>query len=493
MTHKVLHLALFSCALILSIAVAVIFFRSNTYVALGDTLNTASDSDQSSILAAVNGAFSNRRERSHRGHETDSTPSPTPLTTPIETPSIAPTPTATQSAAIPAKTSVVTPTSTSIQTTATITATNNTISTLSASVVASTSVLSQSVPSPTVTPAPNTLGSKVGMSVGTTLYDLSDTDLQKELTDMANLKIGWLRLDIEWAAIQSVNSTTYDWTWTDKVIKAARAKNMQVLPDIGYTPRWARPSTCTAYACAPANTSDFANFAKAVVARYSPLGIHQYEIWNEENSLQFWQPKPDVVGYTNLLKAAYIAIKSVDPSAKVVTGGLAPKVTSGGNISPIDFVTGIYKQGAGAYFNALGIHPYTFPVLPLAYYTWSTWSQMSQTNPSFRSIMSANGDASKPIWITEFGAPTGGPGAISTLTNPNLGASPDHVDDLLQAQMMQEALSATKSAGSLNGPLFWYSYKDIGTDQSTIENFFGILRYDGTKKPAYTVLQNALK
>ena len=33
---------------------------------------------------------------------------------------------------------------------------------------------------------------------------------------------------------------------------------------------------------------------------------------------------------------------------------------------------------------------------------------MYQTSPSIRSIMVANGDSAKKIWITEFGAPTSG-------------------------------------------------------------------------------------
>jgi hypothetical protein len=106
--------------------------------------------------------------------------------------------------------------------------------------------------------------------------------------------------------------------------------------------------------------------------------------------------------------------------------------------------------------------------------------------------MIANGDSAKQIWITEFGAPTNGPGALATPTNYNFGANPDHVDETLQASMVTEAVTQYKATPWL-GSFFWYSYKDQGTDPNTNENFFGLLLYDGSKKPAYYAFYNAIK
>ena len=89
---------------------------------------------------------------------------------------------------------------------------------------------------------------------------------------------------------------------------------------------------------------------------------------------------------------------------------MAPEISESGNISPIDFLSNIYRDGAEPYFNAVGIHPYSYAALPANFYNWSAWSQISNTTPSLRSVMIANGDTAKQIWITEFGAPTGGPG-----------------------------------------------------------------------------------
>ena len=122
---------------------------------------------------------------------------------------------------------------------------------------------------------------------------------------------------------------------------------------------------------------------------------------------------------------------------------------------------------------------------------WNAWMWMSQTSPSLRSVMTANGDAAKPIWLTEFGAPTGGPKALADLSSYITIKNSDHVSEELEAKILTDAYVTNKQY-SWSGPLFWYSYKDLGTSQSTNENFFGIIRSDGSKKQAYTDLYNML-
>ena len=141
-----------------------------------------------------------------------------------------------------------------------------------------------------------------------------------------------------------------------------------------------------------------------------------FEIWNEPNIALFWQPKPDPSAYTADLVAAYSAIKAVDPSAFVISGGLAPTVTKNHNISAIDFLKAMYADGAKGSFDAFGYHPYSFPELPDS--NESGWSQMARTSPSLRSVMIRNGDGNKPIWVTEFGAPSGGPAGWGNRRRP---------------------------------------------------------------------------
>jgi hypothetical protein len=101
---------------------------------------------------------------------------------------------------------------------------------------------------------------------------------------------------------------------------------------------------------------------------------------------------------------------------------------------------------------------------------------MSETSPSARSIMTANGDAGEQLWATEYGAPTG--------------STSSSVSETVQAQYVTDAITKLK-AWSWAGPAFLYSGRDAGTDMSSIENAFGIIRYDWSLKPSYSAFAAA--
>lgn len=351
------------------------------------------------------------------------------------------------------------------------------------------------IPAPVVVQPADALAEKFGISTGDTLPGMTSFALAQELNDIASLGVGWVRLDMAWNDIQPSNSTSFNWSNMDRVVAAAEARNIKLLPVLDYTPRWDIPAGCTQQTnrCSPADPALFAAFAAAAVKRYAPEGVTDWEIWNEPNSEGFWQPQADPSDYVKLLKLTYAAIKAQDPSAVVITGGLSPAATGNGNLSPTDFLTRIYADGAEGYFDAVGDHPYSYPAMPLYPQSWNAWQQMASTNPSLRSIMIANGDANKQIWATEYGAPTGGPGLLeSSATDTSFFGHPDHVTEAVQAQMMTEAITTTENT-AWAGPLFWYSYQDLGTSTTTNENFFGIIRYDGSTKPAYDVMKALLE
>jgi hypothetical protein len=326
----------------------------------------------------------------------------------------------------------------------------------------------------------------LGIAAGSSLTSLSQTDLDARLQAISNLGAKWIRFDFDWSLIQPNNASSYNWTAYDRLVTASNKYNLQILGILDYTPGWAHSSSCQSEQCAPSSNSQFATFAEAVSKRYAPQGVHTWEVWNEPNNPQFWQPSADPNAYTQLLQQTYQAIHAQDPDATVLTGGLSPQATTNNSYSPTDFLTAIYKDGGKGDFDAVADHPYSFPLTP-SNSGGGAWSQMVN---NLRPVMVANGDASKKIWITEFGAPTNGPGPKATVNNLNLAASPYVVDETLQAQELTAALNLTKSY-SWAGPFFYYSYQDAGTDTSTNENFFGLVRADGSHKPAYAVFQQA--
>jgi hypothetical protein len=331
---------------------------------------------------------------------------------------------------------------------------------------------------------------RYGISVGDTLPWLSDAELGRRMDDFRALGIGWVRADLDWNDIQQSGPNSWTWGNFDRVVNAANARGLKVLPILAYTAPWARPASCNDPMCAPANNAQFANFAYQAVKRYSYKGVHVWEVWNEPNSKGFWKPGPNAAGFVGLLRATYPAIKQGDATATVITGGLASTDTSGG-IPQLAYLQQIYAAGGRPYFDAVGYHPYSFPV-PSSYNAdWSAWTKMAVTPLSIRSIMLANGDGGKHIWATEYGAPTNGPGAAATVGNYNLNAGPDHVTEALQAQIASDVVHTASTYPWLSAT-FWYSYKDIGTNPSDTENFYGLIRADGSHKPSYTSLRQAI-
>lgn len=314
-----------------------------------------------------------------------------------------------------------------------------------------------------------------GISAGGALQNEDPATLGRDLDAMKAAGSKWLRVDINWAQIQSAGQTSYAWDSIDRVVQGASARGIRVLGVIMYTPSWARPAgTSATYGPDPAT---YAAFAAVAAQHYAALGVHAFEVWNEPNTKSFWTPAPNIAAYTRLLKAAYPAIKAADPQATVLSGGTAPAPSDGTNYLPQDFLAGIYANGGGGSFDAVSHHPYCWPAYPGDAESWSAWYQMYGTAGNLRSIMVNNGDGGKQIWGTEFGAPTNGP-------------SGSHVTEAVQASMITKAY-AEWSTYSWAGPLFAYQGRDLGTDTGTRENFFGLLRNDFSPKPAYTAYQVA--
>jgi endo-1,4-beta-mannosidase len=289
----------------------------------------------------------------------------------------------------------------------------------------------------------------------------------------------WVRFDIEWGNVQYGSPDKSTWDSYDALVKAIAAHHLEGLGVILFTPQWARDPACSGGAkCPPKDPATFAKFAAEVASRYKAYGVHAWEIWNEENSYDFWATKTDCAAYTALLQATYPAIKKADPDSIVVTGGLAPLKTDNHNISQPDFLSCIYSSGGKAYFDAVGDHPYTYPALPGAGAT-DAWNRMSASSNSLRGIMLANGDGEKKIWITEFGVPTNGP-------DPHW-----YVSEAQQAQTAA-ASGALYKTYAWAGPFFWYTIKDGSTETTTNENFFGLVRADGSEKPAFETLKNLI-
>lgn len=355
-----------------------------------------------------------------------------------------------------------------------------------------TNIATSTVPTPTPQAPTIENSARIGIAVGETLSIASPEELARTLDDLASLGVGWVRADLAWSSVRPDENAPYHWGAFDRLVDAAYARGLRVLPILTYTPAWARMDVCAwTSKCPPEDPHTFAVFVRDAVERYTPRGVVAWEVWNEPNIKLFWASGADAERYAALLREAYAAIHSVSFGAVVVSGGLAPASTGGGNVAPREFLEQLYTYGGGTAFDAVGFHPYSYPLSPTHYKRSNAWSQMADTTWSIRSIMHEHGDSAKQVWLTEYGAPTGGPGAVAASDEYGFWNVPDHVTEAYQAQLVHEAVTAHASYG-WTGPLFWYSYRDLGTEREDKEHFFGLLRHDGTRKPAYEELATLL-
>lgn len=324
------------------------------------------------------------------------------------------------------------------------------------------------------------LGERTGFSPGAGIVDEDPADLDRDLDQVVESGARWLRLDVDWSRIEAEPGRD-SWTDVDRVVAAAQDRHLDVLALLAYTPQWARPAGTDSHA-PPADPASFAHFAAASVHHLAPRGVVTYEIWNEPNLPQFWSPTPNAAAYVRLLEPASAAVRAtaaqVGTRVTVLTAGLAPASDDfpNGQIDPRTFVERLYALGARRSFDALAVHPYSFPALPSDASTadYNTFQKLG----AIRATMVSHGDGGKRVWLTEVGAPTG---------RARFAVTPND-----QAAIVVDAVRAA-AALPWTGPLFVYSIRDAGNDLADREDNFGLLRNDFTAKPAWGRLRALLR
>ncbi len=275
-----------------------------------------------------------------------------------------------------------------------------------------------------------------------------------------NAGVGWAREDIHWFRVQP-KPGVFDWTFTDAAFRELIKRNIQIVGVLGHPPGWATPYSGDA-ADQPSfyapDTRLFDAYVQAVVKRYGRY-VHHWEVWNEPDNPMFWQPAPNPSAYAALLKSTAATIRSVDPSAQILLGGINPFDTR--------FLEQIGLNGAWDSFDILAIHPYVDPIRPEA-------AGIGAAADSVRTVAARFGQ--KPLWVTEIGWASG----RSDHDKAGLGNEQQQADNLVRAMVLLWRAGIER--------IFWYTLKD---DPG---NPYGLVSYgDGRAdfshlKPAYYAL-----
>ncbi len=239
---------------------------------------------------------------------------------------------------------------------------------------------------------------------------------EKQLQLISEAGFHWIRQEFPWQDIEVHGRGDFidrrndpkgvdAWAKYDNIVDLADKYHLEIIARLSSPPAWSRaqPEDKTGSFAPPDDYNDFANYARAVVSRYKGR-IQYYQVWNEPNINPEWGNQAvDPEGYTRLLCLTYQAIKQADPDAVVISGALAAtEELSGRDFSDYLFVTRMYRAGAGKCFDILSVQGYGLWSGPTDHRMRPLVVNYAH-NEFIRDIMVKNGDADKPIWISEMG------------------------------------------------------------------------------------------
>jgi hypothetical protein len=281
--------------------------------------------------------------------------------------------------------------------------------------------------------------------------------------------IDWVRIDFVWADVET-SPGVFDWSVYDGIAAAATARGINVFATLAYTPQWATHGPATTGV--PDDPAAWADFCARAARRYAS-SIHFWGLWNEPNLPRFWSGSRQQY-IDDILIPGADAIHQASATARVGGPELAHVASTqwfywlrdilGQAGNRLDFVTHhVYdSDGNRAVTDRLnGSTPFGGDP--------SLWTLVE---PSVKEVLKDAHGWGKPFWLTETGWQSG---AVSEGTQATWYAG--LLSDWFAGQGGQEWINQ----------IFFYEIEDPPPPPSLT---WGVLRSDGSPKPAYVAYQN---
>jgi polysaccharide biosynthesis protein PslG len=274
------------------------------------------------------------------------------------------------------------------------------------------------------------------------------------LDQAAQSGIGWIRVDFDWISMEPARGQ-FNWAPWDRVVRGARARNLQVYATLAYTPGWANGGQDRAVP--PTNPQDWYDFVHTVVTRYRGQVGH-WGLWNEPNLDHFYRGSRDYYVDT-ILRLGHQAVKDADPASLTCGPDLA-HLNSGDWDGWLDYVL---RRG-GNYFDVITHHIYSDPGRALRRLDGWTWFWEP---PNVRKVIQRAGQANKPFWLTETGYRSDERGAAR------------------QARDLRELLEGLERRSWIDRVFIYEVADDPNWNQK-----WGILEANANPKPAFYALRD---
>jgi hypothetical protein len=180
----------------------------------------------------------------------------------------------------------------------------------------------------------------------------------------------------------------YNFAPLNSYIAANISRGTQIIYTFGRTPRWAStvPDAADPYGpgqCAPPAISAWDQYVTAIVTNAAGR-IKYWELWNEPDQAASYCG--DIPSMVTMAQHAYRIIKSIDPSAMVLSPSSAG--TSG-------------AKWLDSFIKAGGLH--TFDIVAFHGYEATQAERITAAVDAYRSVLSRNNLSATALWDTECG------------------------------------------------------------------------------------------
>ena len=334
--------------------------------------------------------------------------------------------------------------------------------------------------------------------------------LRKRFHQARSLGVAQVRTDWEWRQVEQ-RKGVYDWSKLDAMVQAAHEEGVELLPIVHYAPEWAlvsgkKPDDIYQMAPAPEAYGDYARFLLASIRRYGPQGnapfaftpMVYWQVWNEPNIRQFWGPRPNAKAFTQFTQVVSQTLAPVRSKIRLVHAGLSK--------SDVEFMWHMWDADPkhGDTFDIMAVHPYLFDgrdgirdpadmdqddraAAPMGFVGSTRDSGFLGKIFNLQLFMSLRGAAGKPIWITEMGY---------FVAKHKLGVTEQEQAERMRRviEFVQRRLTTTPYG---KGPrdvaanvqrIYWFSLEDYPSPDGF--GNFGLIRPDGSERPAASVLKS---
>jgi hypothetical protein len=350
-------------------------------------------------------------------------------------------------------------------------------------------VTTEPSPTATSTPVPKPNIGVQGQFIG------PDGDVGIRLA--ADLGVGWIKQQVDWNSTEYARGL-YHWGELDHLVAEAQKYGLKIMFSVARAPGFSRPEPVEEDG-PPSDFSIFRDFMFALSNRYKGR-VAAYELWNEPNLRREWRGHDlSAEKFVELIEAGSSGVREGDPDAIIISG--APATTGiDDKINAIDdrvYLRAMIAAGVADYVDAIGAHPYGAGNPPDERAADAAHVRSGfNTHPSFffldtledyHAILIAS-KIDKPIWVTEFGWPSIDQfGEVDT-------SGWEYARDVTegdQATYLLRSIALRRDRAWL-GPLMIWNLNIaplLGAERS--ESAYGLIRPDGSQRPAYEQLRRA--